>query len=284
MQELTEHISKLDEQVAAEKRTNEQLYGKIAELQEAKSAMRSKLQSYTGSETPPRMEQARPTPTPRTNLQPAVHALQADKERLEGEIKRLEAEMKLLQERLDTTAKMRTTAEEQFQQSSQKAQGFAQDKYQLERQIEAKNNQLSEQQRAYQSLEQEFERVRREKDQMMSSSRGEEGRQRDRIELLQREKEELRSQVAHLEVVHAQSSMATSVLEREKLEHRGKIARLEEQLRQMQLESPGAAAHEMTSMKSKTAPLAKRLNDALGRIRELETVSRHHDNIIIFFS
>ena len=268
MQELTEHISKLDDQVAAEKRTNEQLHGKIAELQEAKSAMRSKLQSYTGSETPPRVEQARPTPTPRTNLQPAMHILQADKERLEAEVKQL-------QERLDTMTRMRTTAEEQFQQSSQKAQGFAQDKYQLQRQIEAKNNQISERQRAYQSLEQQFERVRREKDQMMTSSRGEEGRQRERIELLQREKEELRSQVAHLEMVHSQSSMATSALEREKLEYRGKIARLEEQLRQMQLESPGAAAHEMTSMRTKTAPLAKRLNDALGRIRELETVSRY---------
>ena len=270
MQELTEHISKLDDQVAAEKRINEQLHGKIAELQEAKSAMRSKLQSYTGSETPSRMEQARPIPTPRTNLQPAVHVntLQADKEKLE-------AEFKQLQERLDTMTRMRTTAEEQFQQSSQKAQGFAQDKYQLQKQIEAKNNQLSEQQRAYQSLEQQFERVRREKDQMMTSSRGEEGRQRERIELLQREKEELRSQVAHLEMVHSQSSMATSTLEREKLEYRGKIARLEEQLRQMQLESPGAAAHEMTSMRTKTAPLAKRLNDALGRIRELETVSRY---------
>lgn len=265
---MSEHITKLDEQVASEKRTNEQLLGKVRELEEAKTAMRSKLQSYTsgGGGSEPRTEQARPTPTPRTNLQPAVHALQAD-------IERLAAENKQLQERLDVTTRMRTTAEEQFQQSSQKAQGFAQEKYQLEQQIAAKTSQLSEKQRAYQSLEQEFERVRKEKNQMMSSSRGEEGRQRERIDALQREKEELRSQVAHLEMVHSQSSTAASALEREKLNYQGKIARLEEQLRQSQLESPGAAAHEMTSMKSKTAPLAKRLNDALGRIRELETVS-----------
>jgi DNA repair exonuclease SbcCD ATPase subunit len=264
-----EHTAKLNDQVAAEKRMNEQLQGKVAELQEAKSAMRSKLQSYTGSEPPsPRGEQSRPTPTPRTNLQPAMHALQADKERLEEENKQL-------RERLDAATRVRTTVEEQFQQSSQKAQSFAQEKYQLERQIEAKESQLSEQKQAYQSLEQEFERVRREKDHMMTSSRGEEGKQRERIELLQREKEELRSQMAHLEMEHAQKSTAKSALEREKLEHQGKIARLEEQLRQMQLESPGASVHEMTSMKTKTAPLAKRLNDALGRIRELETVSVH---------
>ena len=263
MQELTEHISKLDEQVASEKRINEQLRGKVFELEEAKSAMRSKLQSYAGSE--PHMEQARPTPAPRTNLQPTVHALQADKERLE-------AEKKDLQEQLDRIARLRTTAEEQFQQSSQKAQSIMQEQYQLQRQLESKNSQLSEQQRAYHSLEQEFERVRREKDQMMTSSRGEEGRQRERIEVLQGEKEELRSKVAHLEMVHAQSASTTSALEREKLKDRGTIARLEEQLRQMQLESP--ATPEMTSMvKSKQPALAKRLNDALGRIRELETVS-----------
>ena len=34
-----------------------------------------------------------------------------------------------------------------------------------------------------------------------------------------------------------------------------------------------AAAPEMTSMKSKAVPLAKRLSDALGRIREVEKVS-----------
>lgn len=242
---------------------NEQLHGKIAELQEAKSAMRSKLQSYASSE--PHVEQARPTPAPRTNLQPTVHALQADKERLE-------AEKKELQDQLDRMARLRTTAEEQFQQSSHKAQSIIQEQYQLQRQLENKNSQLSEQQRAYQSLEQEFERVMREKDQMMSSSRGEEGRQRERIELLQREKEELRSKVAHLEMVHAQSTSATSALEREKLEYRGTIARLEEQLKH--LESAGSATHEMTSMvKSKQPALAKRLNDALGRIKELETVS-----------
>ena len=266
MQELTEHTAKLDEQVASEKRLNEQLHGKIAELQEAKSAMRSKLQSYAGSE--PRAEPARPTPAPRTNLQPAVHALQADNERLE-------AEKKDLQEQLDRISRLRTTIEEQFQQSSQKAQGIVQEKYQLQRQLETKNSQISEQQRAYQSLEQEFERVRREKDQMLASNRGEEGRHRERIEVLQREKEELRSKVAHLEMVHAQSTTATSALEKEKLTYQGTIARLEEQLRQMHLEPSvtTAASPEMTSMKSKTAPLAKRLNDALGRIRELETVS-----------
>lgn len=268
MYELNERISKLNDEVVAEKRMNEQLHGKIAELQEAKSAMRSKLQSYTSGGESSHVEQARPTPAPRTNLQPAVHALQADKERLEAEIKQL-------QERFDVTARMRATAEEQFQQSSQKAQSFAQDKYQLERQIEAKNSKISEQQRAYQSLEQEFERVRREKEQMMSSSRGEEGRQRERVEMLQREREELRSKVAHLEMVHAQSVSATLTLDKEKLRYQGTIARLEEQLRQMQLESQSTPTHEMTSMKTKTAPLAKRLNDALGRIRELETVSIH---------
>ena len=163
MQELTEHTAKLDEQVASEKRLNEQLHGKIAELQEAKSAMRSKLQSYAGSE--PRAEPARPTPAPRTNLQPAVHALQADNERLE-------AEKKDLQKQLDRVSWLRTTIEEQFQQSSQKVQGIVQEKYQLQRQLETKNSQISEQQRAYQSLEQEFERVRREKDQMLASNRG----------------------------------------------------------------------------------------------------------------
>lgn len=266
MQQLTEHIAKLDEQVASEKRLNEQLRAKVFELEEAKSAMRSKLQSYTGSE--PRVEPARPTPAPRTNLQPAINVLQAEKERLE-------AEKKDLQDQLDRMTRLRTTAEEQFQQSSQKAQGIVQEKYQLQRQLETKNSQISEQQRAYQSLEQQFERVRREKDQMMASTRGEEGRQRERMEALQREKEELRGRVAHLEMVYSQSTMATSTLEKEKLKDQGKIARLEEQLRQMHLESPVAmaASPDMTSMRSKTAPLAKRLNDALGRIRELETVS-----------
>ena len=249
--------------MASEKRINEQLHGKVHELQEAKATMRSKLQSYSGSE--PRIEPARPTPAPRTNLQPVMNALQADKEKVE-------AEKKDLQEQLERAMRMRTTAEEQFQQSSQKAQSIMQEQYELQRQLETKSSQLSEQQRAYQNLEQEMERLKREKGEVLASSRGEEGRWREKIEVAHREKEELRSKVADLEMLHSQSASTTSMLERQKLEYQGKIARLEELLRQMQLESPVTAAPDM-SLKSSKPALAKRLNDALGRIRELETVS-----------
>lgn len=259
-----EHIAKLDQQVASEKRVNEQLHGKVHELEEAKASMRSKLQSYTSNEG--RVESSRPTPAPRTNLQPAVQALQADKEQLESENRELK-------ERLDQATRMRTTAEQQFQQSSQKAQSIKQEQYQLQRQLETKVTQLAEQQRAYRNLEEEVERLKREKGLAMATSRGEEDRLRERIEVMHREREDLRSKLASLEAFHAQSSYATSSLEREKLEYQGTIARLEEQLRQLQLESPVTAAPEMASMTKKMAPLAKRLNDALGRIKELETVS-----------
>ena len=41
----------------------------------------------------PHMEQARPTLVPRGNLQPTIHALQADKERLEAEKKQLQEQL-----------------------------------------------------------------------------------------------------------------------------------------------------------------------------------------------
>lgn len=261
IQGLNEHIAKLDGELASQRRLNEQLNGKVHELDEAKTALRSKLQSYTGSHE---HQPSRPTPAPRTSLQPTVIALQTDKERLE-------AEKRELQDRLDVALRNRTTVEEQFTHSSQKAQTILQEKYLLEKQLKGKDSQLSEQQRAYKNLEEEVERLRRDNSQLLSSSRGEEDRLRERVAVLQREREDLRGKIANLEKANDLKSQTTSSLERQDLEYRSKIARLEEQLKQMQLESPVTSVSE--SVKTRQQPLAKRLNDALGRIRELETVS-----------
>ena len=234
------------------------------ELEEAKATMRSKLQSYSGSQ--PREEQPpRPTPAPRTNLQPSLNALQADKERLL-------LENKELSDRLEVVQQARRTVEDNYQRSSQKAQSIKQEQYQLERQLKEKEGQLVEKTRAYSNLEQELERQKRENSRMVLNVRSEEDRLTERLTELQKEKEELRDRVANLEKANAQRMNAATSLERQELEYRGTIARLEEQLKQMQLESPVAAAPDM-SMKTKQ-PLAKRLNDALGKIRELETVKK----------
>ena len=69
MQELTEHITKLTEQVASEKNTNEQLRGKVTELEDANSAMRSKLLKYIHSSSEYSVEQAQPSLAPHMSLQ-----------------------------------------------------------------------------------------------------------------------------------------------------------------------------------------------------------------------
>ena len=260
-QELNEHIVKLEGDLASQRRLNDQLSGKVHELDQAKADMRSKLQSYTSSQE---QQPPRPTPTPRTSLQPTVNALQAEKERLE-------AEKKDLQDRLEVAVRSRTTAEEQFTQSSSKAQTILQEKYQLEKQLQLKDSKISEQHRALNSLQDEVERLRAQNHEILNSGRGEEDRLRESLTELRREREELRGKVANLEKVNAQKSTAASSMERQDLEYRSKIARLEEQLKQMQIEAPATAALE--SVKTRQAPLAKRLNDALGRIKELETVS-----------
>ena len=243
VQELNEHISKMDSEMASERRMNEQLRGKIHELEEAKKDMRNKLQSYSG--TQPREDQPpRPTPAPRTNIHSSTAALQADKERLEKEV--------------EVAMKNRNTVEEQFQQSTRKCHSLAQEKFQLEKQLEDKDK----------VHQQEIERLRRESSQKMTSARGEEDRLRTRVSQLQKEKEELRDRVADMEKISAQKGDAASSQE---LTYQSRIARLEEQLRQLQLEPPATAP--MESLKAKQPPIAKRLNDALGKIRELETVS-----------
>ena len=250
VQELNEHISKMDSEMASERRMNEQLRGKIHELEEAKKDMRNKLQSYSG--TQPREDQPpRPTPAPRTNIHSSTAALQADKERLEKEVRELH-------ERLDVATKNRSTVEEQFQQSTRKCHSLAQEKFQLEKQLDDKDK----------VHQQEIERLRRESSLKMTSARGEEDRLRTRVSQLQKEKEELRDRVADMEKISAQKGDAASSQE---LTYQSRIARLEEQLRQLQLEPPATAP--MESLKAKQPPIAKRLNDALGKIRELETVS-----------
>ena len=235
--------------------SNDELLTKVRELQTARDSAIKKVEEMHSFYQP-----SGPTPKPRGG----------EKERSEQQIRQLQTEnMQLSQER-DRAVKDKNTVDSLFQESTRKSQHLSEQIVELEGQERVLRAQLEENQRKLERERSNYfeeEKLRKECESLRSS-----------VQELKGEKTGIVSQVTRLEKLNQALQTELQELDKSKGEirsqctrYRNEIAELEEKLNigaSVSMDSPDKS---LTS--KKMPPLAKRLNDAIGRIKQLEAVS-----------
>lgn len=208
-----------------------------------------------------------PVPKPRTSiLTPQLASLQAEIDRLKAELDKSRTGATVLREKIEKEREHRTTVEKTLERKNTEYQELVM-KYNT---AKAKSPSLQEQ------GEVEHERLTKELSQLRVTENSTTQNLRQKDQQLQRlvgEKNDLQMKVATLEKQRMDELAAarhvsheeTAELRKAKSECEGKIANLTEQLR---LATPTTAKGSGSS-----SAMARRLNDALGSVKELETVS-----------
>ena len=258
------------------KSNNDLLLSKVKELEQSREVMIHKLESLPTTSTTPSPASTPglastpgPTPKPRT-------LLSTERERLEQEIQRLQQENRQLEINRDKANSDKGTVDTMFQEASKKSQHLTEEKIRLERELSHLTEQLAELQRTLQQFEQErsvhieekmsSENLKKETDSLR-------GKVRDlshdnnvlTLKITKLEKEKQADQ-EHLKCMQQNRDEARKEYERIIVEHEREIAEHNVEM---------ASEKHMTSIKASGlgAAAAKRLNDAMGKIKDLESVS-----------
>ena len=249
------------------KERNDQLLRKMKEMQQTKEVMVQKLE---------RLESMSPVSiTPTSGASSDV----AERERLDQEMRRLQTEVDSLRAERDRANRDKLAVDEMFQGSNRKSQNLSEAVVTLEGEVGQLKHQLAEEQRRVEEvLAQKQDLERRSSMQVQDSQSVQRLREdcdtlRGELRSVVSEKEELELKVSGLTRERDASMEEAKQLEERREEVRRKnqkyeseIADLEEKLQGMSLDH--------TSMMSMKGILPKKLNDAMGRIKELQTVSK----------
>lgn len=239
------------------KLSNDQLLSKVKEMQESREIMMQKLE---------RLESMSPT-----SAVPMAKPRSMSGGRMEQEMLRLQEEnASLLAERdqlrvdRDRAHQGKITVDTMFQESNRKSQNLTEENLNLRHDIKRLEADL-------QRREEELEVQKRRKEEAEESEvlRGE-------LRSLGKEKGDLVARVTRLERLNREVGEERDQLKQAKdhlrglnQKNRGVIAELEERV----AAGPTAESAELKSYTFMKSSAAKRLNDALGKIRELEGVS-----------
>lgn len=276
--------SALEGEVTRTKQNNDHLLNKMKDLQESREVMIQKLERL---ESMSPTSGSMPVPKPRTG-----NASAAEKERLEQEVDRLEQEVQRmqsentgLQSEKNQLSREKQGVDTMFQDSNRKSQNLKEDIVSLQREL-SKLQLVLDQERdkvhqleAEKSVEVESERnVKAEVNHMLERSTEESKRMRAELERLRvelrsvnKENRSMSSQLTRMDVTNRQSMEELETLQQAREELRRQVRQYKSQMAQQEM--PVAESAELKSYTSMKNLSAKRLNDALGKIRELEVVS-----------
>ncbi len=265
--------SNLEGEVGRLKQRNDDLLSKVKELQQNKELMMEKLQRVEGGMSPIGTLTP-PTPKPRLG----------EKERLERELQRLQEEVSNAEEereqfraQKDSAIQDKLAIDNMFQQSNQKSQELTARNIALEGEIQQLKQQLEELGAAEGAraekewLRGECERLRTERDGECEALRGE-------ARGMRMEKEELASQLSKMKKLKEAVEEDMEKMKRSREEAREQSRRYQSELRGVEEKltssiDPSESRPLASLSRGTSAATAKKLNDALGKIRHLEGVS-----------
>ena len=263
--------SALEGEVARTKQNNDNLLSKVKEMQESREVMMGKLERLESMS--PTGAGAMPVPRPRTS------GREQEMQRLQEENASLMAARDQLRLDRDKALQDKAAVNNMFQESNKKSQNLTGENMDLRREIEKLQTEI---QRREEELEDEKRRkvevernVGAEASQALERTLEESEALQGELRGIRKEKSGLVARVATLERLKKEVEEERDQLKDTK-EHlrsqnqknRTLIAQLEERV--------AAGVPESADLKSYSSIkniAAKRLNDALGKIRELETVS-----------
>lgn len=264
--------SALEGEVTRGKELNNQLLAKIKEMQQSKDVMMQKLE---------RLESMPPTPSS-TPTHPSISSGTSEQDHLEQEMRRLRDEVDSLRAERDKANRDKLAVDEMFQGSNRKSQNLTEEVFNLQGEVSQLKQQLEEEQRKVQEMEghrHEFEMHRGVQEEAAQS-----------VQQLRQECDGLRAEVSRVDREKGELDRRVTSLLRERDYNLEEVKRLQESRDEVrkakrQLEvtkadmeeklmfgGSGDHAEALTSMK-KHSTMPKRLNDAMGKIKQLEAVS-----------
>lgn len=244
------------------KSSNDQLLNKNKKLEQTRDILIQKLES--SSPSLPLLASVAPTPKPRTSI--------SDRDRLERVIEQLRGENSQLQEDREKVGKQRSTVDVMFQDAQRKSQSLLEEKVQLEVAMSSLREQVSISQRRAELVElertdweEEIKRLRKEADTLKMKESTMDG-----------EKRSLRQQMCDLEWQAREAREEQKELRRSREEAWQKVKKYHTEKAELEgkMLSYGNVGESLTETKSLKPGMtvAHRLNDALGKIRDLEMV------------
>lgn len=261
IQELTMRKNALEGEVARAKERNDQLLSKTKEMQQSREVMIQKLE---------RLESMSPVSSaPSLALRTTSDG--DERERLQEEVTSLRAER-------DRANRDKLAVDEMFQGSNRKSQNLTEELFALQSEVSQLKGQLSEQeenakemtvQRSLQTeASQDVQRMREECDRLRGEARNMVAEKKSldmRVSGLARERDASMEEVRLLQ----QSREEVRKMNRK---YESDISLLEEKLSMGNSAEYTASLHSM-KLSSISSTLPKKLNDAKGRIKDLEAVS-----------
>lgn len=262
------------------KQSNDNLLTKMKDLQESREVMIQKLERLESmSPTGPM-----PVPKPRTGSSSAVEKGRLEHEvgRLEHEVQRIQRENTSLQSEKEQLSRDKHGVDTMFQDSNRKSQNLQEGMVSLQGELSKLQQVLDQERDKVQQLEAEKSveerNVKAEVSHMLErSSEDNKGLRLELEELrmklrgVDKEKRSLSSQLERMDKTNRESMEELETLQQAKEELRRQVRQYKTQITQQ--ETPVAESAELKSYTSIKNLSAKRLNDALGKIKELETVS-----------
>lgn len=265
--------SALEGEVARTKQNNDSLLSKVKEMQQSRDVMMQKLE---------RLESMSPTGAGAVPVaKPRFSGREQEIQRLQEENASLVAERNQLKVDRDRALQGKATVDNMFQESNKKSQNLTGENMDLRREIEKLKVEV-------QRREEELEDVKRRKGEAERSAGAEISQA---LERASEESEALRGELRGIRKERSGLVARVATLERQNKEveeERDQLKETKDHLRSQnrknkdlisQLEArvaQGVSAAESGDLKTYTSiksTAAKRLNDALGTIRELERVS-----------
>ncbi len=286
MQSYQEHSnrSQLSQQLRSYETENKRLQNQLDQVSQRETTLRSQVHGFkskekelhskihqleTQSGAASSQQSSIPVPKPRiVNTTHQLTSVQAEVDQLQAELEKARVGASAIREKLDGEKDRRTLVEKTLDKKNMEYQELLM-KYNAEK---AKNSSSSQQD------EVEHERLTRELSQLRLTENNvsQTVRHKDQqLQLLLGEKNDLQVKIASLEkqridelaVARQEFQQEIMELRRAKSDCEGKIANLTEQLR--------LASSAQTGLKGgvSSSVMARRLNDALGNVKELEAVS-----------